>query len=96
MTFLLDTSAFSDLMREHPKADNRLANIDTTDRVAICSVTRGEICYGIERLPQGRRRQDLQAKAAGLFAVIPCEPVPEAAGDGYARVKLDRQRKGLA
>ena len=61
----------------------------------ICSVVRGEIRYGIERLPQGKRRQELAAKAAKLFAVLPCEPVPEKAGDHYATIKLARQQKGL-
>jgi len=54
--FLLDTSAFSDLMREHPKLDARLATTTPADRVVICSVVRGEIQYGIQRLPQGARR----------------------------------------
>ncbi|MDQ3254707.1 MAG: type II toxin-antitoxin system VapC family toxin [Acidobacteriota bacterium] len=96
MTFLLDTNAFSDLMREHPRMDARLASVSSTERVVICSVIRGEIRYGIERLPQGKRRHELEAKAIKLFAIIPCEPVPEAAGDYYATVKLSRQRKGLA
>ena len=48
------------------------------------------------RPPQGKRRQELGIKAAKLFAILPCEPVPEAAGDHYASVKLIRQRKGLA
>ena len=96
MDFLFDTNAFSDLMRERPKLDVRLASISPDDRVVICSVVRGEIRYGIERLPQGKRRQELETKAARLFAVIPCEPVPEAAGDHYAMVKLSRQQKGLA
>lgn len=96
MIFLLDTNAFSDLMRNHPKVDARLANIPTTDRAVICPVVRGEIRYGIERLPQSKRRQELEAKAASLFAVIPCEPVPEVAGDHYATVKLNRQLRGLA
>jgi len=96
MTFLLDTNAFSDLMREHPRMDARLASVSSTERVVICSVIRGEIRYGIERLPQGKRRQELEAKATKLFAITPCEPVPEAAGDYYATVKLSRQRKGLA
>lgn len=96
MTFLLDTTAFSDLMREHPKVDARLASVSSTHRVAICSVIRGEIRYGIERLPQGKRRQELENKAAKLFAILPCEVVPEAAGDHYAGVKLTRQWKGLA
>ncbi len=36
MTFLLDTTAFSDLMREHPKVDARLASLASTDRAVIC------------------------------------------------------------
>jgi tRNA(fMet)-specific endonuclease VapC len=37
----------------------------------------------------------LETQAGPLFAVIPCEPIPEAAGDHYARIKLTRQQKGL-
>jgi tRNA(fMet)-specific endonuclease VapC len=96
MMFLLDTNAFSDLMRDHPKVGVRLASLAATDQVVICSIVRGEIRYGIERLPNSNQRRDLDAKAAHLFAVIPCEPVPEAAGDQYASVKLSRQQKGLA
>ncbi len=96
MTFLLDTNAFSDLMREHPKVDACLESVPSTHWVAICLVVRGEIRYDIERLPQGKRRQELETKAVKLFAILPCEPVPEAAGDHYARVKLTRERKGLA
>lgn len=96
MRFLLDTNAFSDLMREHPKVDARLASLSSADRVAICTVVRGEIRYGIERLPRGKRRQALEAKANHLFSALPCEPVPETAGDHYATVKLTRQQKGLS
>jgi tRNA(fMet)-specific endonuclease VapC len=92
----LDTNAFSDLMREHPKVDAHLASASPAERVMICSVVRGEIRYGIERLPPGRRRQELEAKATKLFAILPCQPVPEAAGDHYATVKLTRERRGLA
>jgi len=73
-----------------------LESVSSTHWVAICSVVRGEIRYGIERLPQGKRRQELETKSVKLFAILPCEPVPEAAGDHYARVKLTRERKGLA
>jgi len=30
-----------------------------------------------------------------LFAVFPCEPVPDSSGEHYARAKLARQRSGL-
>ncbi len=95
MIFLLDTTAFSDLMREHPKIDARLVSVSPRDKVIICTVVRGEIQYGIERLPQSKRREELKVKANKLFAVLPCEPVPEAAGDFYASIKLIHQQKGL-
>jgi tRNA(fMet)-specific endonuclease VapC len=95
MIFVLDTNAFSDLMRKHSKLGARMSSLAPADRVVICAIVRGEIRYGIEQLPQGRRRQNLDSQARPLFAVIPCEPVPEAAGDHYARTKVMRQQKGL-
>lgn len=95
MTYMLDTNAFSDLMREHAKLDARLANVAPTDPVLICSIVRGEVLHGIQRLPQGKRRRELEAKAARLFTKLPCEPVPEAAGDDYAAVKTGCERSGL-
>jgi predicted nucleic acid-binding protein len=92
---LLDTNAFSDLMREHSSVRARVASLSAEDQIVICSIVRGEILHGIQRLMAGKRRRDLEAKAAKLFAAIPCEPVPEAAGDHYAQVKLTRARKGL-
>jgi tRNA(fMet)-specific endonuclease VapC len=95
MTFLLDTNIFSDLMRENPKLKERIENLSSTDRIVICTVIRGEIMYGIERLPRSKRRQELENKASRLFDTLACEPIPETAGDYYAKVKLTHQRKGL-
>ena len=95
MIFLLDTNAFSDLMRKHLKLEGHLSSLAPTDRVVICPIVRGEIRYGIEQLAQSRRRQALEDQAAPLFSIIPCEPIPETAGDYYASIKLTRQSKGL-
>ena len=81
MTFMLDTTAFSDLMREHPKVQVRLAALPPTERVSICPIVRGEILHGLARLPTGQRKQDLETKAARLFDAIPCEPISEVVGD---------------
>jgi predicted nucleic acid-binding protein len=94
--FLLDTTAFSDLMREDASTQRTLASLAPDDRVAICSVVRGEVRYGIERLPLGKRREALETKASRLFTAILCEPVPPAAGDHYGRIKADIRHKGLA
>jgi hypothetical protein len=37
------------------------------EHIIICSVIRGEIRYGIERLPQGKQRQELETKAGKLL-----------------------------
>lgn len=96
MPILLDTTAFSDLMREHPVLVARVARVPVNERVRICTITRGEILHGLTRLPRGKRRNDLQAKAERLFARFSCHPVPQDAADAYARIKLAREKKGIA
>ncbi len=96
MIFLLDTNAFSDLMRENPRMDEHLSSLAADDSVVICTIVRGEILYGIARLPAGKRRLELAEKAANLFAVVPAAAVPENAAEHYASIKVTRQRKGLA
>lgn len=96
MLFLLDTNAFSDLVQGHPRLKDRVAALSAQDRLIICSIVWGEIAYGIERMPEGKRRTDLAAKADRILASLDCEPVPPQAGNYYAAAKLARQRGGLA
>ena len=94
MIFLLDTNAISDLMREHSRVEQHLTQMSPADRVVVCTIVRGEIRYGIERLSPGRRRLDLEMKASRLFGAVPCEPVPANAADHYARIKGASRVKG--
>lgn len=89
MTYLLDTTAFSALMRRDAKIRARVAAITPTDHAVICTITRGEVLYGLTRLPQGKRRNDLEAEATYLFAQLACLSVTEAAGDRYANIKWE-------
>jgi len=93
--YLLDTTTFSFLMQENPRVRAQLMKLSPDDRLIICAIVRGEVRYGLERLPRGRRRRDLEAKANNLFAALPCEPVPETAADAYARIKRETGRKGM-
>lgn len=92
MIFLLDSNAFSDLMRKNPRVEAQLAGLGPNDKVVIF---RGEILYGLARLPQGRRQESLTKQAAPLFATIACEALPESSGDAYAQIKRARERQGL-
>ncbi len=92
----LDTNAFSDLMRGDPGVTAHLATLGPEDRVVICTIVRGEVLYGLERLAVGRRRTQLAEAAEKLFAVILCEPVPETAADHYAALKRRCEMAGTA
>ena len=72
-----------------------LASLGADDLVITCVIARGEILFGLERLAAGRRRAELEGKAARLFAAMPCEAIPAVAGDRYARLKAIQQRAGL-
>ena len=95
MTYLLDTTAISDLMRAVPQIESWMAGLGEGDRVVTCTIVRGEILFGIARLPKGRRRSELEETGRRFLDAIQCEPVPERAGDYYAAVKLARQQRGL-
>lgn len=65
---VLDTNVLSELMRPAPNSDV----VDWLDRqdalaVRISSITVAEILYGIERLPDGRRKRKFAAMAAAMF-----------------------------
>ena len=94
MTYLLDTTLFSTLMRRDAKVRARVAALAPTDRVVICTITRGEVLYGLARLPEGKRRSALEAEAMYLFGEVVCLAVPEAAADQYASIKWEAERKG--
>ena len=95
-TYLLDTSAFSHLVAEDPQFEKRLGMLSPADRIVICPVVRGEIMYGLERMPEGRRKQDLTAKVICLMSVIPCESIPPSAGDHYGRLKRQAEIQGTS
>ena len=94
-TYILDTTTFSLMMKKDPKVLNKMASLSPTDRIVICTIVRGEVRYGLERMPEGKRKRLLEAKATNLFASTPCEPITEMAADLYARVKRETERKGM-
>jgi tRNA(fMet)-specific endonuclease VapC len=61
----------------------------------MCPISRGEIRYGIERIPKGTRRQVLETKAANVFASTPCIVIPQSAGDHYAITRFKQEQRGI-
>jgi hypothetical protein len=93
---LLDTNVISELMRPRPDSGvvAWIAAKLATD-LYISAVTEAELRYGVEILPTGQRRQQLQAALGGMleedFAgrILPFD---SAAAIAYATIAGDRRR----
>lgn len=94
---VLDTHVVSELMRSPPSAavvtwlhSHRVAGLCTT------AVTVAEVRYGIERLADGRRKDQLRSAANQVFAAFPRQVLPfdAAAAAEYADLVAGRERAG--
>ena len=64
---IIDTNVISEMMRDEPHPEV-LAWTATAGRLHTTAIALAEVGYGIARLPGGRRRDQLTATAAGVFA----------------------------
>lgn len=91
--YLLDTNAVSDFMRGNPRMGARVGA--AADPVFTSVIVRGEILQGIERLPPGSRRRQLESDAGAAFAMLSCEQVTLQDADVYAVTKTRVQSLGF-
>ena len=82
------------MMEDLPIVKGRLDSLTVLDYSFTCPIVKGEILFGINRLPVGKKRQDLERKADDLFAKIPCDPIPENVGNVYAQIKVALRQQG--
>ena len=95
MNYLLDTSVCSFLMAHDPYVTAYFDSLsDLNDYLFTCPIVRGEILFGIQRLPIGRRRQVLENQAVNFFEGLPCLAVPKGAADYYAPMKRYAEQQG--
>lgn len=90
--FLFDTNTVSAIMAEHPQVKARL--VAQPGRLATSAIVRGEIRYGLERLPVGKRRADLETKANVILAALAIEPITAAAADIYGTLRRTLELQG--
>ena len=68
---ILDTNVLSELMRPEPDARVReWVNRQRSGELGTTAITVAEIRHGIERLPDGRRKDSLLSAATELFAAF--------------------------
>jgi tRNA(fMet)-specific endonuclease VapC len=86
--WLLDTNIVSALMRQDPLVTAALAELSPVDTLYLSVITHGEIGYGIQRMPAGRRRNAVeQAYRILLPHVGPLLEVTRQVSDAYSFTK---------
>ena len=94
---ILDTNVVSELMRRSP-APVVLAWLRrrTGSELFTTAITAAEVRYGIARLPDGHRKDDLVRAANEVFTAFPDQVLPfdDAAASAYADLVAQRERLG--
>jgi predicted nucleic acid-binding protein len=94
---VLDTNVVSELMRASP-APVVLAWLrrQVGTELFTTAVTVAEVRYGIARMPDGRRKDDLRRTADEVFGAFPEQVLPfdSTAAEMYADVVANRERAG--
>jgi toxin FitB len=95
---ILDTNVVSELMRPAPSTSVAgWIGAQAVSSLAITTVALAEVCYGLERLPSGKRRAELEHKfelflVRGFAARV--LPFDEASARAYGRIVSTRERSG--
>jgi len=95
---VVDTNVVSELMRPSPSPRIRgWINAQAPDELCTTAVTLAEIRYGLERLPDGHRKDSLLATATKVFAEFSefIQPFDANAAIWYATIVARRDRLGL-
>ena len=96
---VLDTNVISELFRPHPnpKVIRWLSAIG--DDLAITAITLAELLAGVERLPDGKRKSQLEAAIHGALAPFRSSSAilsfDDDAAVEYAKILARRDRAGL-
>lgn len=94
---VVDTNVTSELMKPAPSsAVSAWVQARSASDLYTTSITLAEIHYGIERLPEGRRKELLRTIAEEVFSAFAENILPfdTSAAIEYARIVSDRDRAG--
>lgn len=93
MSYVLDTNAVSALMKGDSRIVERLRATNRKD-VAIPQPVVAEIAYGIERLPDSKRRDRLRDRFELVCVELARSEWTDAVSDCFGAVKATLERKG--
>jgi tRNA(fMet)-specific endonuclease VapC len=90
MMYLLDTNAFSDIIKGHPKAISAYAKLNP-DTVKISVISLGEIAFGLSRKNLGARKK---ARIGALLEDVEALPLASEVAGIYGSIKAELLQRG--
>lgn len=95
MSYLLDTNIISEMNKPMPNV-NVLAWLNQNPLAFISSVTKAEMLFGLEKLDNGKRKNDLTALINEVLAVFDncILPFCEKSANHYGKIIVQRQKQG--
>ena len=94
---LLDTNVLSEFMRPAPNGRVRdWLNQHPASTLFISSISRAEISYGIELLPDGKRKTVFTKAASDIFYLFADRSLPfgDLASNEYGKIMASRRQRG--
>lgn len=95
---VLDTNVISELTRKRPEpAVVEWVDSQPADALAVTSVTAGELRYGVERMPDGKRKEALREQIEAMLSLDLGQnilPFDDAAAKAYGRIAAGREAIG--
>jgi predicted nucleic acid-binding protein len=95
---VLDTNVLSELAKAVPdRAVMAWANSQFADELYATAISEAEMLFGIDLLPQGRRRGELERAVRDVFARLlkgRVLPFDRAAAEAYAMLASARRQRG--
>lgn len=94
MKYLLETTTISSVLRQESRTLSRIAQLLPTDDFAVSVISYGEIWFGLQTMPHGRRRQEREQIASALFRRLPLHPVTHEVAKRYVTIKAMLKAEG--
>ena len=98
LNYLLDTSIISELARKQPHPRVQAQILDRQDACALAALTAEELCFGVGRLPDSKRRNLLERWLETILQSFTLLPYDSRAAQwlGHERARLAKQGQTAA
>lgn len=95
LIYLLDTNVISDLYKESTSVVYK-SKVNTYESLcAISSITWDELVYGLELMPEGKKKKFLENYLYGLIHErFPVIPFDDSAASIHAKIRAELRKKG--